>query len=900
MAHDFETLVTLAQQTDDAFMAIDRQDCVQAARTAFEQSWAEVKQHHDGGASGGDVIMQLSKAADEVLSGIVAFALRETSDPAAVLDRIAICALGGYGRLELSPYSDLDVCLLYTGELDDSIKAVNRYLVPFLWDLGFKVGYVIHRVAEAVALAKEDPEVFTTYAQARLITGDKAVLGRLKIRFAELREGDTTALEAYVKTRVEPENLPQEYQDLHHPEPNIKENMGGLRDYHAALWMLVVTHELMGLDDWVSMGFVGEGEHLDLIDGLDFMWRIRNEMHFHTGRSEDILSFELQRHIAQAFEYGSGSQASVDRLMQDYYRAAGRMRMFLRIAQRVVEHQLEIDMVEDDGLDTYEITTHNGQIFAGMEDEHWFDENHARLMELFWVCSRHGLPVSPATEQRVHESLHLVNDEFRESAVVRRFFLGICKRPFQAGFALRQAANAGLLSAYLPEFAEVSGIVRYEDFHSYPVDEHTLRALEALEELQSMEGSVAEFLQHSLECISDPHILVLAILFHDLGKVDGEEHTEAGVRIVHEAGARIGLSEADIERVAFLVKHHMVMTHMSMYRDIDDPDIVNTFAETMKTDERLRELLLLSFADLKAVGPTVWTDWKGALLVKLYLKAERIVQGRKDTTDGAFWTLPKADEITLRVKEPLKEGVQNYLEEMGERYFFAFPAKHIAHHMECLDEARTQGMAVRSAASDETGMSSIVVCAPDRSGLFSDIAGCFAAQMIDVDSAALYTSSDGFAVDCFTVFDALNNRALTPDQVAGVARALHTVILEGSDLQSMVGKARERIYVMQSAVASVKSRVDFDNDSSETDTVIDIEAGDRTGLLYDVSRTLASVDVDIRSARIVTDARRVRDSFYVRKANGKLENHSEQEAVEQAVVKALSSRAATDAKGDTE
>ncbi len=898
MTQDFDELVTLARSADKAFAGVDRQVCVNAARGMFKKRWAEVKVHHDGGASGSNVIMQLSRAADEILSGIVAFALRETSDPDLVLERVAFCALGGYGRLELSPYSDLDVCLLYTGKLDDSILAVNTYLVPFLWDLGFKVGYVIHSVAEAAELAQEDPEVFTTYAQARLITGEKAILGRLKLRIAELKEGDTTALEAYLRGRVEPENLPVEFSDLHLPEPNIKENMGGLRDYHAALWMLIVTHDLMGLDDWVSMDFVGEGEHLDLIDGLDFMWRVRNEMHFHAGKAEDVLSFEMQRHIAQAFDYGSGTQGSVDRLMQDYYHAAGRMRMFLRIAQRVVEHQLEIDLVEDDGLDTYEITVHKGQLYAGMEDDHWFKENPARLMELFWVCARRGLPLSPVTEQRVLERLALVNDEFRESSVVRRFFVGICKRSFHAGFALRQAASSGVLGAYLPEFMAVSGIVRYEDFHSYPVDEHTLRALEALEELQSMEGSVAEFLQHTLECVRDPHILVLAILFHDLGKVDGEEHTEAGVRIVREVGARIGLSEEDTERVAFLVKHHMLMTHMSMYRDIDDPVIVNTFAETMKTDERLRELLLLSFADLKAVGPTVWTDWKGALLVKLYLKAERIVQGRKDSSEVSFWALPKAEEIGVRVDECFRKDVRCYLEDMGDRYFFTFPAKHIARHMECLEEAREKGMALRSAANDETGMSSIVVCAPDRSGLFSDIAGCLASQIVDVDSAALFTSSDGFAVDCFTVYDAVNGRALTPDQVAGVERALRSVVLGGKDLQGMVKKARERIFVLQPGVSTVRTVVSFDNVSSETDTVIDIEAGDRTGLLYDISRTLADVNVDIRSARIVTDARRVRDSFYVRKLNGKLENTSEQVAVEQAVMKAISSRAATDTKGD--
>lgn len=893
----FLELVELARGGDPAFVEIPRQQCIDAARQYYLAEWDAVRERHEAGESGRNVLRMLTEAADTVVSGITECGLYATRNRTAMLSRIAICALGGYGRSELSPRSDLDVCLLYDGKLDRAIQELNSYIMPFLWDMGFQAGYTLHSVTEAMDLSERDPEVYTSYAQARLILGDPTTFARLRLLLADLRSRDTTDLLEHIRRRERPDKLPAEYADLYALEPDLKENIGGLRDYHAAMWMILITQGAMNLDDLEQLGHVSSNDCLEVAESLDFLWRIRNDLHFTTGKPENRLTFAMQRQVSQDFGYGDGTQEAIGRLMQDYYAAAQRVRWFFQTAIRICDQERGLDLADRAGPSRSQITVYRGQLCARTMDGKWFAENPARLMELIWECARRRVPLSYATECWVTDNLFLIGDTFRSSDVVRRYFVAICSKPLEAGRALRQAAKTGLLGAYLPEFQAIQGIVRYEDFHSYPVDEHTLRALESLAEIPKMKSSAAALLQRAMENIRDAHVLVLAILFHDLGKASGETHVEEGARLARAICARMGLSDEDGEHVAFLVKHHLLMINISFYRDTDDLDIVTSFAQTMKSEDRLRELLLMSFADLVGVGPNVWNEWKGALLLKLFLKAERVLLGRTDTPDQAFWTLPKAADIKSRLPEHLHAELEPHLRVLGERYFFAFSAEDIACHLESLGEAAQTGLAVRCTAHAETEMSEVVVCTRDRRGLFSKIAGSFTSQLVDVQGAALFTRSDGWVVDCFTVRDAANRRPLTEAQFQAFDKVLRSVLLEGKDVQVYVDQARRRLFALLQPRAPVPTLIRFDNESSSTDTVIDIETGDRTGLLYDMSRALAVMGVDISSARIMTDARRVRDSFYVRIDQSKLEDRIIQVAVRAGLMEAIQPMTSAETKG---
>ena len=906
MSQEFLSLVSSARGGAPEFSSVTRQQCVEATREYAKGEWEAIRLRHCAGSSvsGGSILRALTETADTAVKGVVDFGLYHARNRNAVLSRISICALGGYGREELCPQSDLDICLLYDSQLEPDVKALNEYIVPFLWDIGFRVGYAIYSVSEAIALAIKDPTMFTSFAQARRIVGDNTTFVRLKLLLSERRSQDIDEVFRFVQQRENPEVLPEAHRDLYAPEPDVKESVGGLRDFHAGIWMIMLRYGPLTLDDLYQMGHITSDEHLDAVESRDFLWRVRNEIHYETGKVEDVLSFALQEHMAEAFGYtasrGKGSGASnrkpVERFMQDYYGAARSARKFLKISARICDHQMEMEFGEDTKVARSGVAIHRKQICAGMHDRNWFSQYPARMMEVIWESARRTLPLSPATARRMTHNLRLVGDEFRSNDIVRRFFLAVCNRPLQAGFALRQASDTGLLGAYLPEFGAIHGIVRYKDFHSYPVDEHTLRAVEALGAIPTMEGSVGRSLQKNLDHVHDPYIVVLAILCHDLGKVHGEKHAEEGVEIARTICARIGVTEDEGERVAFLVRHHMLMTHMSMYRDTDDLDIVISFAETMKTADRLRELLLLSYADLTAVGPNVWTEWKGALLLKLYRKAERILQGREPTTEEAYWTHPKIGAVKEYVPNAKDSEVEGHVRSLGARYFFAFSPVEIASHMGCLSKARNTGLASLCANHQETGTSEVVVCTRDRHGLFAELAGSFAAFLVDVRGATLFATEDGYTLDCFTVTDAANLRPLTTRQFEGVEKLLRKVLLEGEDIQAHVDNARRGLFALLPPKVPLRIRVGFDNDSSRTDTVIDIEAGDRMGLLYDIARALTDLEVDFHAARIVTDARRVRDSFYVRMDDNKLEDKESQASVSRELERAIQPMAAAGRK----
>ncbi len=894
MNRTFEELVALAQSPDHSHGALTRDECLLATRQYAAVNREALRREHNEGASGSNIVHLLSDIADEVVCGIFHFALASLGLHRAVQSRVALCALGGYGRGELSPFSDLDISLLYEGPLDENIRAINSFLIPFFWDSGFVVGYSIHSIHEANALASADILTFTRFLESRHLTGDSMVFARLKLHIRELRSGAMAGKFIEQKVRDRYATLGVEHQDLYAPEPNIKENAGGLRDFHTALWLLMMSYGIATLDEAVAQEIITQDEHLTLIDAIDFMWRIRDELHFHAGRADDRLTYANQAHVAEAFGYMPGP--SVRRFMQDYYTAAGKLRRFMRVVARTCSPS-SIPLPDSGMPIAQDYVTENGELYVGVGDNQWFFHSPTRLMEVFWVSARHKAQLSHSVERLVTNSLSLINDAFRESDVVRRFFLAMCNHPLQAGHALRQCASLGVLGRYIPEFADVDSVIRYADFHSYPVGEHTLRAIEALTNVDNVPGAVGRCLREALENLSDPYILILAILFHDLGKVQGDVHVEESVKLTRQICERIGIDEGDTERISFLVQHHILMTTISQYRDIDDDHILDTFAATMQNEYRLRALFLLSYADMSAVAPGVWNEWKGALLVQLYLRTVKRLLGRAETSGEEYWKSPKADDVHEATREDLRESVDDHLKGMGHRYFVAFQPEQIAQHIECIADAQKSGLAIRHVTNTVTQKSEIVICTRDRHALFSMIAGCFSSHLVDISGAALFTRPDGWVIDWFTVSDARSSRPLTTAMLHRLEEVLCAVLIDGDDVQDHVGRGMRRLFALLQPRAAVPTRVLFDNHSSKYHTVVDIETGDRTGLLYDITRVMSELGLDISTARIVTDVQRVRDSFYITKDRCKVEDEETLAAIRDAIHNAIHPRAVAETKG---
>ncbi len=892
VAAPFPALVDWARHESPAFSRVSSADCIASARHYLAARKAQIRQRHDAGDSGSTVVRMLSELADEMLQGAFQIGLYHVPNRRSLLTRVSLCAYGGYGRMQLSPHSDIDACLLFDGRIDHNLESLNNFLVPFLWDIGFASGYSLRSVREAIELAKSDTKMLTSFLEGRLIAGDNTPFARLKLLVYEMRPHELATAFNDLKCRY---STDRDEHDLYVPKPNVKESPGGLRDYHTALWLFQMAFGTHSLEEILDQGFITSDESLDVVEGIDFIWRVRNELHFHAGSCEDRLSYESQRRVARAFGYGADPNEHVERFMQDYYAAAHKVRRLLLIAARETRLADPPVLVESRPADA-EFFVRQGELHAGERDRNWFAENPSRLMSVIWECARREVTLSRSTELRVRESLTLVNDTFRSNDLVRRYFVAICNRPVRAGLALRQAAQSGLLAAYLPEFAAIQGIIRYEDFHHYPVDEHTLRALEALAELTNSEEPVMRCLHQALEHLPDPYILVTAILCHDLGKASGERHVEEGVVLAKTVARRIGLAEEDGERIAFLVKHHMLMSTIALYRDTDDPDTVRQFAATMQSEERLRALFLLTYADMKAVAPNVWNEWKGALLLKLYLRAEKILLGRAEAIGEAFWNHPKADQARALSAPHMRDAITDHIRGLGERYLMAFMPEQIVAHLQCVQEAATTGLAVQCVPHSAVDTTDVVVCTRDHYGAFAEIAGSFASQLIDVRSAVLFTRPDGITVDCFTVADATHLRPVTDTQFAAFERVLRAVLLEKRPIQDYVEHAKKRLFALLQPHVPVRTRVTFDNHSSSTHTVIDLETGDRTGLLYDIAHAMTHNGLDIASARIVTDARRVRDSFYVTLNQHKIRVDME-EPVRDSIHAAIHPRPVNEAKG---
>jgi [protein-PII] uridylyltransferase len=632
----------------------------------------------------------------------------------------------------------------------------------------------------------------------------------------------------------------------------------------------------------VSRDIITQDEYLHILESLDFIWRIRNALHFATGRPDDSLTFEHQRDIARAFGYGD----DIGTFMSDYYRAARTVRRLYRAARAAATGTVGTDASPPESApDGFYVS--GNLLWLAENSEAWFAHRPVRLMEAVWNSARHNVRFSRALEMAITANLHLVNDSFRKNNLVRQFFLATCNRPLQAGQALREAARCGLLGAYLPEFDEVRDVLRYEDFHSYPTDEHTLRAVEAIGELTEGENAVERCLREALENLSDPYILIMALLFHDLGKVEGEVHVEASERIAHAICQRIGMPEEDEERIAFLVRHHILMTTISQYRDIDDEETVQQFAKTMQSEQRLRALFLISYADLSAVGPGVWNEWKGALLMRLYLRTIRMLSGRAELAEEQYWLAPKAEAVRDATPPELQGEVEQHVRGLGQRYFVAYSADQIARHIELVHRAQTEGLVVEAIPDADTGTSELVVCTTDRPGLFAAIAGALSSHLIDVIGAAAFTTPSGIVVDSFTVSDARNGTPLTTAQTNRIEQILKDVLVDGADIGDYMERARKKIFSLLQPKVPIRTRILFDNDSSRSQTVIDIETGDRTGLLYDITTAFREAGLDILASRIVTDARRVRDSFYVLRNGGKITDPDEQRAIEETILHAI-------------
>ncbi len=848
-----------------------------------------LKAAHLGGASGQQSVQAYAAFMDGFLSTLFRLAVDDVKKEGAVPGPIVLVALGGYGRGELGPLSDLDLMVIYDGKMGPFVQRVTQGLLYTLWDLGLTVGHSVRSLPDCVAMARTDFASRTSMQEARYVIGDRRLFQRFRRVLAEnvYRKDFAQFLETALTERD------QRYRKFggspYMGEPNVKESAGGLRDLHTAMWLCSTKFGARTLRDLLEKGLITQREERQTDEALTFLWRARNELHFLSGHKNDVLSRDIQPRIAKHFGYESDDVSlDVEKFMRDYYLHA---RVIHRVSSRLiarcqetlsrrgtVQRHLRQEALAD-GLfvmdERIHLVHHDGRDFRA---------EPARLMKAFWHSHQLGLELGVDVERAVEDALDLVDDGFRRSAEARDLFLDICRNWGRVAQTLRQMHEVGFLGRYLPEWDALTCLVQYDVYHKFTADQHSLIAVENLEALAPGASASSEGIAQVLNEVQRPDLLMLGMLLHDIGKGKGHSHVTKGVPLAEELTARIGLEGEAAGAVVFLIAQHVALSHIAQRRDVHDPKTVEALAALCGTAERLRKLYLLTFADMRAVGPGVMTGWQAQILWELYGAAlQRLTGGRPERLTRE----DVAQRVLAELRDAgLKRAVPGHLGMISERYLSTTPAARIAAHLRLIERLEEEPVATELFHHRDLGFSDLVIVTRDVPGLFSLIAGSLAANGINILSAQIHTRADGIAIDTFQVNDPFGEAVTEEARWRRTLQALRRVVLGEQKVEELLA-ARRGGRSSDEAVPG-PPKVSVDNHLSDTHTVVEVKCPDRVGLLYLITRTLAGFDLSIGSARIATDIDHAFDTFYVADRHGRrIEDPDEMSRVRAALEDAL-------------
>jgi [protein-PII] uridylyltransferase len=839
------------------------------------------KERLENGGGGVETARLLAQVADEVISALYDFTtvhIIRARNPTAG-ERLALLAVGGYGRGALAPFSDVDLLFLRPYKQTPHAESVIEYMLYALWDLGFKVGHASRTVDESLKLAREDLTICTALLEARLIAGDVQLAEELKARFRKEVQSHGAAEFVAAKLKERDERHAKAGSSRYLVEPNVKEGKGGLRDLNTLFWIAQYLHPSDEPSEIVRLEEFTGREVKAFVRAFDFLWAVRAHLHYVAGRAEERLSFDLQPEIARRMGYGDsphGQTPAVERFMRRYFLIAREVGALTRIFCAKLE--AEQSKIKPQGLSRFlpgarrsgrKLLEEGYQLEAGrlsVESEGVFDEDPVNLIRLFRLADQRDLDLHPDALAAVTRTLHLITPALRRDPDAAKAFLDILARGRRTFSTLSLMNDAGVLGRYIPEFGHIVAQMQFNMYHSYTVDEHTLRAIGVIADIAAGElDDEHPLAAQVIPLIADREALFLAMLLHDTGKGGEGGQEMAGARAARAACERLGLASERVDLVAWLVAHHLLMSDYAQKRDISDPHTIASFARVVENPERLRLLLVLTVADIRAVGPGVWNGWKGQLLSDLYSATEAVFRGGR--ADPATHAVAALHDQAAAAREALlaasagDPALAAWAETMEDAYFNSFSTAEQEAHYALIRRAAEAGSAAHVHVDEARNVTEAAVAAGDRRGLFADLAGCLAAMGANVVGARVYTSKAGQALDAFQLQDGAG-RPFARDNPAALQKL--SGALEAAARGEAAGlEARRPLDGARTAAFAVPAAVSVDNEASETATVLDVSGPDRPGLLEALARTLANARLQVLSAHVDGYGERAVDAFYV-------------------------------------
>lgn len=831
----------------------------------------EIKQLHRDGASGTEVTHLLCDMMDELNNKLFLSIIYDISGGDGMLEHITLVAVGGYGRGELNPFSDIDIMFLHDGVLPvTTVEDIAQKLLYFLWDMRLDVGYSVRKIADCVEMAAADGTVKTALMDARFLSGSRPLFANLtKVIFGQILPKSS---DSFIKEKVaDMRGRRDKYgSTVYLLEPNLKEGEGGLRDLQTAMWVARVKYKFTDLRELIIKGIVNDEELEIYHSALDYLWRIRNELHYFNNRKNDQLTFDAQVHLAGFLGYkDSGRVLAVEDFMRDYYRHANKVEHFTSsLVSRCVwrdEGALKIlgyfvRRPVGDGCFVLK-----GELIV--PDESVVEKNPLVMMKIFELAQKHGVSLNVRVKGLIRKNLALINDKFRRSREVNQSFLTILRSTKGVAETLRMMHHLEFLNRYIPELEHIYCKVQHDLYHIYTVDIHTLFAVEQTEKMLSGEFKGIMPLPCAIASeIGKPELLLLAVLFHDMGKGSGGGHAEKGAAMIPTIARRMGLSKEDSERLEFLVRQHLQFAHISQRRDLNDEKMIAQFARQMETSENLKMLYLLTVADVRAVGSDVWTTWKASLFQELFEKAFSILDR------GGFELEESSERVTSMIKKvteildgefPAAE-IRQELKAMPVRLLLSNPAPLIAEQARLLLGLEQSDILLRLSHQAEGGYSEYTICAHDMPGLFSRITGVMAANGINILGAQINTSKNGKVLDILQVNSPQGNLVTDAARWEKIELDMRQAIHGEVWVSDLVARRKRPTLLTTRPAPRFATKVDIDNEVSDDYTVIDILTHDKVGLLYLITSTLAEMGLYIGVSKISTKVDQVADVFYVR------------------------------------
>ena len=850
-----------------------RAQVLELLRESLDTGQAEIRRRFEAGEAGLKTARSISFLVDQILLSLYEFTLAHVyplSNPTAG-EHLAVVAVGGCGRGEMAPHSDVDLLFLLPYKQTPWGEQMVEYLLYMLWDLGLKVGHATRSVDDCVRLSRADITIRTALLEARLLFGDKPLYGEFRRRYQSEVVADTGPDFTEAKLAERKARHLRLGDSRYLVEPNIKDGKGGLRDLHSLYWIAKYVYRVDRVADLVAAGLLTAAELKRFAKAEEFLWTVRCHLHYRADRAEERLTFDAQPDLGRLLRFADRAGAKgVERFMKRYYLVAKEVGDLTRVFCAQLEEQHKRKkffrlprlgqrrrVVDGFVIEGGRIDVEHAKVFA---------EDPVRLLRLFRLAQQREVDIHPRALKLITRKLALIDNELRHDPEANRLFLETLISHHDPETALRRLNEAGVLGRFVPDFGRVVAQMQHDMYHVYTVDEHSIRAIGMLARIEAGELAEDHPVSHDIiHKVMSREVLYLAVLLHDIAKGRGGNHSELGAEIVLKLAPRFGLSADDSETVAWLVRHHLVMSNTAFRRDILDPKTVEDFVAVVESPERLRLLVVLTVADIRAVGPGRWNGWKGQLLRELYFRAEEALSGGM-----------AADQAVARVaaaKAALRDSLSDWDDAAAEAHFartydsywLTADSETQERHARLMRAASESGaeLSIDSRIDEFQAITEVTVFAADHPGLFARVAGAMAVCGANIVRAAINITADGMALDTFWVQDADGSPVTRRERLertiektlSGEIR-LHQALAEKTSLPS------------RTEVFEVAPRVVVDNKASNVHTVVEIRARDRRGLLHDVTRGLSDLGLTIASSRVATYGERAVDVFYVKDVFG--------------------------------